>query len=648
MIPRGIVVAAAAIAMAVPVLLGGCGRAPDTRGILLVTLDTTRADRIGCYGYRPASTPSLDALAGVGTRFDLAIAPAPVTLPSHASMFTGSYPPVHGVRYNGMFRLGPSSRTVAEILRDAGWATGAVPAAYPVHAGSGLERGFASYQDLFSEPGAKDLPPSTERSAEDVTRLGIEWLHARGKGRFFLWLHYYSPHFPYEPPFPFSSQFRDRPYDGEIAYADREIGKVFSALREMGLWDATLIVVAGDHGEGLYEHGEKQHADLVYQSTLHVPLIVKAPGQGTVRVVREPISLVDVAPTILDFAAASVPQGVNGISLRPALRGGSLPARSIYFESVVGSLLYGWSPLEGLLRGRWKYTRATSPELFDIAEDPGEANNRFLLDRQVADDLGAVLAADVAEWAKTSARPETTAAPLDRDALERLASLGYVGGTVTTATRGGPDPRTLVHLEGALLSIRDAMTAKEYRGALELCQGILKADPANRYALEQAVLAAARLEELTTATRLAADLVARYPEYVPGRILDGEIEVLKGDLRRAVDVFRSALGEHPGETALSYRLAVALVASRKYADALKAVEIALRDTKAAETPSFQVVRAVSLAGSGDAAGARDALAKAIAAGYDDRDLLESEPMLAPLRAIPGFRDEVGKIKPRAR
>ncbi len=635
--------AARAASISALLLLAGCRETRDAGGIVLVTLDTTRADRLGCYGYTGGVTPELDALGAVGTRFDQANAPVPVTLPSHASMFTGTYPPVHGVRYNGLFKLGPPSRTVAEILREAGWATGAVPAAYPVHAGTGLEAGFESYQDLFSEPGAKDLPVTAERKAEDVTRLGLEWLRSQKGKRFFLWLHYYDPHTPYEPPFPFSAQFRDRRYDGEIAYMDREVGKALSALREMGLWDSTLVIVAGDHGEGLYDHGEKQHVNLVYQSTLHVPLIVKAPGQKKGRVVSEPVSLVDVAPTILDFARAGAPAAMDGVSLRSTLGGKNGPTRDLYFESIVGSLLYGWHPLEGLRRGRWKYIRSGRPELYDLAADPGENHNLFDAQPDVAEELATVLAADLARWEKTSARAETTATPLDRDALERLASLGYVGGSVTTANKGGADPRALIHLEGDLQLIRSALDEKDYAGVLAFCRRILEADPANRYALEQAAVAGARLGDFALAAGFAADLAKRYPEYVPGRVLAGEVEALRGDFARAVEVFRAGLGDHPREVALHYRLAVALVASRKYGEALAVADEALRDPKTTAAASFQVVRAVSCAGLGDPGGARDALAKAIALGFSDREVLESEPMLAPLRAVPGFRKALSRL-----
>jgi arylsulfatase A-like enzyme/Flp pilus assembly protein TadD len=619
----------------------GCGTMRETRGIVLVTLDTTRADRLGCYGYAAAATPHLDALARDGVRFEHATSAVPTTLASHATMFTGEYPPQHGVRYNGMFRLGEASVTVAEILRDRGWATAAVPAAYPVAKTTGIGQGFETYMDLFAEPGAEKLPQDAERRAEDVTRLGIEWLRQVQGKRFFLWLHYYDPHYPYEPPFPYSSTFRSHPYDGEIAYVDREIGKVLSALGE-----EVLVVVAGDHGEGLYDHEEKMHANLVYESTLHVPLIVKAPGGRRGKVVREPVTLADVAPTLLDYAQAPIPAEVEGISLEPAVLGKAPPRRALYFESLTGSLVYGWSPLEGIRRASWKLIRsASSSELYDLDADPEEKIDVNGREAAIAEDLGTELSRRLEGWGKRGSKAETTDVPMDTEAQIRLAQLGYIGGTVSPERRGGAHPRDKVHLEASIFEAHEAIGASSFEEGLRAAQSVLAEDPANRYALHMATIASGRLGRFEEAERLAHDLVRRYPEYLPGAVALGELQVRRGAFEEAAGTFRAGLIHHAGEPALTYRLALALLAQGKVPEASQIVEAAIAEKE--EAPSFLVVRAVCRAKLGDPDGARRALAQAIEEGYRDRTVLESEPLLAPLRRVPGVLDLVGKLPKEA-
>jgi len=626
-------------------LAAGCARAPRPDAILLITLDTTRADRLGCYGYKGGTTPNLDAFAAESVRFEEAQSPVPVTLPSHASMFTGRYPAAHGVRYNGMFKLGDGAVTVAELLKEASWRTGAVPAAYPVAAKTGIGQGFETYDDMFEEPGAKKLPPNAERKAEEVTRRGIAWIEACPPGRkFFLWLHYYDPHLDYDPPFPFSVRFRDHPYEGEIAYMDREVGKVFEALKKKSLYDKMLILVAGDHGEGLYDHGEKMHQNLVYQSTLRVPLLVKPPGRPRPRVVGEPVSLVDVGPTILDYAGLPLPADTDGISLRPAIEGGSLPRRELYFEALAGALVFGWSPLEGVRRGKWKFIRSVSPELYDLEADPAEANNLFETDRDLASDLEASLRAMLGRFEKNEGQAESVAAPLDREEMERLASLGYIGGTVTEARRGGPNPKDLVHLEGTVSLGRGLMGSRSYEEALRVWQIVLAEDPGNRYALHAAAVAASRLGRLDLAQQYTEELTRRYPEYLPAWVGLGELRVAKRDFKGAVEVFREGLRHHPEAPALSYRLGLALLASGDPGEAVRVIEAAIaKGPKEEELPSFLVVRALCRARLGDPAGARQALQDAIAKGYRDREVLEKEPLLAPLRAVPGFKNIVEAI-----
>ena len=625
-----------------------CGGSREPQCILLITLDTTRADRLGCYGYDGAATPNLDRLAAEGVLFRQAQAPVPITFPSHATMFTGNYPPVHGIRYNGMFRLDESSVTLAEILRDAGWSTAGVPAAFPMTASTGIGQGFEVYRDMFQgsgppEAGAKELPLDAERSASDTSGLGIELLREAGERRFFLWLHYWAPHLPYDPPFPFSARYRDRPYDGEIAYADQELGRLFDALREMGLWERTLVVVVGDHGEGLYDHNEKMHANLVYQSTLHVPLIVKPPGPVRPGVVEEAVSLADIAPTLLDFAGVDGPE-MEGVSLEPAVYGRDPPRRSIYFESLAGSLVYGWSPLEGLRRGAWKYIRSPSPELFDLEDDPSEMGNLYQTHRDRAAEMERELLELERQWSEGGTTATATPTPLDQATLERLASLGYVGGFVTEERREGPDPKDLVHLELDTFAARNQMRGKDYTGALERLEGVLAADPTNRHALRMAASAAFLGGEPDRALGFTERALELYPEFVPARILHGEVFVSKGEVDRAAEVFRAGLEYHPHDTGLNYRLAVALYALDRPREAEEIVDRIIGRGVGGELPAFLVLRASCLAKLGDGEAALQVLRQAIERGYRGREVLEQEPLLGVLRAVPGF-DEVLRAIP---
>jgi arylsulfatase A-like enzyme len=632
-----------------PVLLAiACGTASCAgkparpAGIVLITLDTTRADHLGCYGDASASTPNLDAFSKEAVRFDQAMTAVPTTLPSHATMFTGEYPPVHGVRYNGMFTLGDASVTIAERLRDAGFATGAVPAAYPVYAKSGLAQGFDVYRDLFSEPGAEHLALNAERKAEDVTRLGLETIRAARQRPFFVWLHYYDAHYPYQPPFPFSSRFREHPYDGEIAYVDAQLGVLFAALRAEGLWDRIDVVVAGDHGEGLYEHGERMHSELAYQTTLRVPLLVKAAGARAGAVIAEPVTLADVAPTILDLAGLPVPAGLDGISLKKALAGAEPARRALYFETLSGSLSFGWSPIEGVRRGKWKLIRSSDPELYDLEADSAEANNLYATEGSIASDLGAVVDQTVARGDAKTTPAQATGAPLDPAALTRLASLGYVGGTVSDVRRGGPSPRSMVHLESELLLLQDVMIRGDYREALNSVANILRDDPRNRLALSSAADASAGLRDFEAAKRYGRELLARYPEFVPGVVTQGRIDVAQKDYKSAEAIFRAGLEKNPGEPVLVYSLALALIAEKRAGEARPLVDKALEAPR--PDPSFRVLSALCRAMAGDDAGAKTALEQAIAAGYKDVGTLRTEPLLAPLRKIPGFEEAMTPLK----
>jgi arylsulfatase A-like enzyme len=559
-------------------------------------------------------------------------------------MFTGEYPPVHGVRYNGMFRLAEDHRTVAEILRDAGWRTGAIPAAYPVHLGTGLEQGFEDYVDVEWQQGEGQVKATAERRADEVVDLGLRWLEKKDDRPFFLWLHFFDPHSPYDPPFPYGAKFRGRPYDGEIAFADFHYGRFLAALAERGLSKDVVVIVAGDHGEGLYDHGERMHQNLVYQSTLHVPLIAEGPGIERGKRIEEPVTLADIAPTLLDLANVPVPEGMQGRSLVPSLRGAEPERRSIYFESLTGSLVYGWSPLEGLRRGPWKYIRSSDPELYDLSADAGEAEDVAARESQIVADMGGELTSLLDAWLEKAASPESSAASVSPEALAQLASLGYVGGAITTSRSDAAAPQAMVHLEGDLFLLRDLMLAGDHAGALVSAANVLTADPRNRFALHQAASAHEAMGNVPAAMPLVDRLIELYPEFTPGPLLKSEILAAKGNFIAAEKVLREGLEHAPGDPVLLHPLALSLLAEGRAQEALATAEEALAKPNA--PPALIVVRAAAIAATGDAAGAESALREAISKGYDDAEVLRAEPLLAPLRALPGFEGIVSAIPPR--
>ncbi len=370
----GIVLALGLVA-AVLWILPGRGasgrRASSAPNLLLITLDTTRADHLGCYGYAQAATPNLDRLAGEGIRFARVYAPAPLTLPSHSSIMTGLYPATHGVRNNG-HELASKWRTLAEILKGRGFATAAFVSSFSVDSRFGLGRGFDLYDDTF-EAQATLKGANAERRAGDTFARFSRWLDGHAQDRFFAWVHYYDPHLPYDPPSPYREGAPGRPYDGEIAYMDHYVGAILEALEAKGLRGKTLIVVAGDHGEGLGDKAETGHGIFLYEETLRVPLIINGRAFPRPRIVESAVRLVDVAPTILEalgFKAEA--SGMEGQSLVPWIKAKTRPDLDSLIETFYPRENFGWSELVGIVSGPWKYIQAPRPELYDLAGDPRE------------------------------------------------------------------------------------------------------------------------------------------------------------------------------------------------------------------------------------------------------------------------------------
>jgi choline-sulfatase len=405
-------------------------RPPQRPNILLITIDTLRADHLGCYGYGPAATPVLDSLAARGVRFTAAIAHTPLTAPSHASILTGLLPLGHGVRDNGAFVLPTSPATLAELLQGDGYRTAAFVSGFPLDRRFGFARGFETYDDHLLRGRDRRRAPYVERTAEAPTRLASEWIRGTSDP-WFVWVHYFDPHAPYEPPADLAGRFASRPYDGEIAFVDRELGRLLEIAA--GHSRNTLVLVTSDHGESLGEHGEATHGVFVYDSTLRVPWIMAGPGISPGRVSPVVARGIDVAPTLLDYAGLQAPRAMQGRSLRPAADGQEMQDAPAYAESLFCKLNLGWAGLHAWRTARFKLIEAPRPELYDLAADPGEK-------RDVSAERGEVARALRAELLPAlEARPLDAASVPGHEVRERLRALGYVSGAAPArASRRDP------------------------------------------------------------------------------------------------------------------------------------------------------------------------------------------------------------------
>ena len=447
---RGPVLAAAAVvvvaaALAAALFLKGGKAAVDlgaasSHNVLLITLDTTRADHLGCYGFAQARTPRLDALAASGVRFARAYAPAPLTLPSHASILSGLYPVRHGVRNNG-HDLPSGVATLAAVLKARGFATAAFVSSFSVDSRFGLDRGFDVYDDTFNvEQPLKGA--NAERRAEETFGRFSRWFAGAGGTRFFAWIHYYDPHMPYDPPPSFRDVPSGDPYDGEIAYMDQYVGAALDLLRERGLLAKTLIVAAGDHGEGLGDKVERGHGIFLYEETLRVPLIFSDPAVfRRPRVVEGAVRLIDIAPTVLEtLGLGRDAAAMQGRSLVPRMGGRDAGDLDALVETFYPRENFGWSELVGLVSGRWKLLQSPRPELFDLATDPAERKNLFGSAAAKAAELAKALEEEILR-SSPGAGSGAAAAPGRAEDRERLRSLGYVNLAPAKPGEAAPDPK---------------------------------------------------------------------------------------------------------------------------------------------------------------------------------------------------------------
>jgi len=558
-------------------LLGpiGCGGgAPEgtpgvvlgpARSFVLLTLDTTRPDHLSPYGAADAETPSLQALGEAGAVFEHAYAVTPVTLPSHATLLTGLDPPDHGVRNNGTHFLPETIPTLATVLQERGFTTAAFVSAAVLESRYGLARGFGVYDDDLSAGKPKELRMIAERPAEVTVDAALAWLDAGtrdedvGTGsdpRFFLWVHLFDPHAAYEPPSPWAERFADRPYDGEIAYMDAQIGRLLAHPRTAD--PRTLVMAVADHGESLGEHGEASHAMLVYDATLAVPWIVRGPGVRPGIRLDPPVSQIDLFPTVLELlgvAGVTAELALPGRSVAPELEGGAgertnrePAARDLYAETFVPFYTYGWAKLRSLRRAGWKYIDAPAPELYHVAEDPKELENLFAREPERAAALAGRLAEIVAAEDEDDARAASRR-PLDRESREKLRSLGYLaGGGTAAADRPNaerPDPKQHIDLHLAMDRAEHHLYRREFERAVGELRRVLARDRTNRAALVDLAKALGEMGRHEEAAQAARRALALHPDDPDLHLTLAGLETARGHTEAALRELDAALALEP-------------------------------------------------------------------------------------------------------
>jgi choline-sulfatase len=582
---------------------------PTARNLVLITIDTLRADRVGVYGWTRARTPVLDALAREGAVFERAYAAAPITLPSHATILTGRYPPGHGARDNGL-RVSESAPTLATQLRASGFKTAAFVAAFPLDHQFGLARGFDVYGDRM--PRGSDGRLANERPASQVVDEAIGWLSTLNvtpstQHPFFLWVHLFEPHAPYGDPG--SGRSTSDRYDDEIATADREIGRLLAALAPVR--SQTLVVAAGDHGEAFGEHGEFAHSIFVYDTTLRVPLLMSGPGIRAATRIADPVTLADLAPTAMRALGATMTD-VDGVDLAPALAGTSLAPRELYAESFAPLVEFGWAPLRALRSGPWKYIAAPKAELYDVGKDAGEQSNLVAAESTIARGLDQRVA-------RYSPASPPSVAGMSPDAAERLRTLGYTAGSQSagsqsalrnpqSALSGLADPKdrrdmaarlalvTSGELTGAaLLAALDGLVRddpKNGQAHLRLAYARLeagdcaKAEPEFRAAIASGLPGAdahlglascqGRRKDLAGAEESLAEARRREPDNPVVAANIGILQAARGELSAAAASLEAALAADPGLDEARFNLAIVYAKLNKRSEAAAAARELLR------------------------------------------------------------------------
>jgi arylsulfatase A-like enzyme/Tfp pilus assembly protein PilF len=519
--------------------------------VLLITIDTLRADRVGAFGGPAGLTPNLDRLASEGVQLTRAYTAAPLTLPAHASILTATSPPVHGLRTNGLFRLGPAIPTLATVLKGAGYRTGAFVGSFVLDARFGLNRGFDEYDDRYGEKHAGDPAEGAERRGEDVVKPALAWINGTAASSqspspqvpspWFAWVHLYDPHEPYRAPEPYASQHQ--PYDAEVAYADAMVGRLLAGLPQ-GALDRTAIMVAADHGESLGEHGERSHGVFVYDVTMRVPWIIRTPGLRHA-VSDDLVRLIDLAPTMLDLVGVAGPTEFEGRSLVPSigLRGHDMPPA--YLEAMDANLTRNWAPMTGLVSETYKLIDVPMPELYDLASDGKESTNLFSREPERARTLSALLQSVIASFRTRGTAAERTT--LNAEARRRLQALGYVAATAEHTGRrytSADDPKTLIGAANDLQQALVTFNAGSPAEAMAQARAIVRAHP--DFVTAYGVIASMQRDagDLRGAIATLEDVARRGADQSVMVVLAGYLQEA-GALERSIAVLEAILAAHP-------------------------------------------------------------------------------------------------------
>ncbi len=552
-------------------LAAGCSRnqepVPRTReagrnvNVLLITIDTLRADYLGCYGRTSVSTPNIDALAAGGVRFTQAIAQVPLTAPSHASILTGTYPQVHKIRDMGGFVLDESVPTLASILSHAGFETAAFVGSAVLGHYYGLNRGFATYGDgMKADEDAKKLPGVVaEVRGEVVTQRARQWLEQAASKRFFLWVHYYDPHFPYDPPEPFRTRYAKDLYGGEVAYADAQVGSLLKALEEHRVRERTLVVLMADHGESLGDHGEYTHGVFLYDSTVHIPLIFSGPRIPGGHTVPQQVRSIDVMPTIAEYLDLAAGDRAQGKSLLSSIIDGKPPAGGYcYMETLYPKTQMGWSELRGVRTDDWKLVVAPKPELYKYPDDKGESRNeigRFPADaerlKKIVWEIGG----------SPQNLPRVIPQLVDEKRRRELNALGYVGGgrRAVSIDMSGPDPKDRVTVLGALERASQVMNHDRWSEAVPVLEKISREDAGNPLIYGYLQMCYERLGQLNRMEQTCRRAIENKADNDSTWSGLGGIYVRRGDLNRAVEYLEKAAQINPAGLENMGNLATAYV-----------------------------------------------------------------------------------------
>lgn len=515
----------------------------DSRlNVMLVTLDTTRADRLGCYGYQKAKTPHLDSLASKGIRFLNAYCQVPLTTPSHCSILSGTYPIFHQVHNNGTYALRSEITTLAEVLKERGFETAAFVSSFTVDSRFGLDQGFDVFDDKFAE-GQAFKALNSERKADEVFEPFSLWLDKAHSRQFFCWVHFFDPHFPYDPPSPYKEEFADNPYDGEIAYMDDYVGKIVEKLREKNIIGNTFLILAGDHGEAFGEKVEAGHGIFLYEGTMRVPLILYAENHLPEGMIVKPrVRLIDLMPTVLDMLTIPADKDIQGISLLPFIAGKKKESLSSYIETYFPRENYGWSELVGLISGDWKYIRAPKEELYNLKTDPQEVRNVIDEEKKIAQEKRVMLEEIIIRNSSVlqSGKREMTA-----EEKKRLMSLGYIGYSESVPSGSLPDPKDRIEDLHLIQQAETLDLQGNFAESSKIYEKILSLRPETPVNYVNLALMQAKMGQFEEAIRILQQGVEKIPksEILLTRL--GHTYMVTGRLKKALEAMQAVLEVNP-------------------------------------------------------------------------------------------------------